>query len=214
MAGWGLTRWRAPSPRSTLVKVLRNTFGDELGDLMDGYMGVGVPVLLRLLPQADSPWWDNTATPAREGRDAILMQSLNQALDELTTRLGSDMNGWAWGKLHTATFAHPLGSVQPLNLIFNSGPHATPGDGFTPDNNGYNWKTFAQSTVSSYRQIIDLSDLNKSVFRHTVGQSGQPFSKHFTDFVADWIALKHGPMLYGKSEVLANREGTLVLTPR
>lgn len=199
---------------ATLMRVLRNTYGDELGDLIDGYMGAGVPVTLRLLPQADSVWWDNIATAPKEGRDAILTQSLNEALDELTARLGSDMRSWTWGRLHTATFAHPLGSVQPLNLIFNSGPHATPGDGFTPNNNGFNWRTFAQSTVSSYRQILDLSDLSKSVFQQTVGQSGQPFSRHFADYVAGWVAVKHGPMWYNKADVTANREGTLVLTPR
>lgn len=198
----------------TLIKTVRNTFGDELGDLMDGYMSGSVPVLLRLLPQADSPWWDNSATPQREGRDELLALSLNQALDELAGKMGSDMAGWQWGKLHTATFAHPLGSVQPLNLVFNSGPYATPGDGFTPDNNAYNWRTYAQSTVSSYRQIIDLSDLNRSVFQHTVGQSGQPFSKHFTDFVADWIAVKHHPMLSARADVDANRESVLILAPK
>ncbi len=198
----------------TLVKTMRNLFADELGDLADSYVGTGVPVMLRLLSQADSPWWDDVKTQAKESRDDILARSLNQALDDLTTRAGSDMSGWQWGKVHTATFAHPLGSVQPLNLIFNSGPYATPGDGFTPDNNGYNWRTFAQSTVSSYRQIIDLSNFSYSLSQHTVGQSGQPFSKHFSDFVADWVAVKHHNMFFTRGDVLANREGLLILAPR
>jgi penicillin amidase len=198
----------------TLVKTMRNTFGDELGDLTDGYLAGGVPNLLRLLAQPDSVWWDDVTTAQREKRDDILQLSIIQGLDEITTRLGSDMTGWQWGKLHTATFAHPLGSVQPLNLIFNSGPHATPGDGFTPDNNAFNWRTYAQTTVSSYRQIIDLSDISKSVFQHTTGESGQPFSRHFTDFVPGWIAVAHHPMWYTRADVDANREGILVLSPR
>jgi penicillin amidase len=198
----------------SLVKSIRGVFADELGDLADNYFAKGVPVLLRLLSQPDSPWWDDVTTPAKETREDILARSLNQALDELTTRAGSDMAGWQWGKVHAATFAHPLGSVQPLNLIFNSGPHATPGDGFTPDNNSFNSRTFAASTISSYRQIIDLSNFGNSISNHTVGQSGQPFSKHFSDFVANWVAVKHHPMLFSKADVQANREGTLILAPR
>ena len=134
----------------TLVKTMRNTFGDELGDLADGYLAGGVPNLLRLLALPDSAWWDNVSTAQREKRDDILLLSLNQALDELSAKLGGDMASWQWGKLHTATFAHPLGSVQPLNLIFNSGPHSTPGDGFTPDNNAFNW----QHLRSDYRVLV------------------------------------------------------------
>jgi penicillin amidase len=199
---------------ATLVNTMRSTFGDELGDLADGYMSIGVPNMLGLLAQPESVWWDNVNTAQREKRDDILLLGLNQALDEITGRLGSDMAGWQWGKLHTATFAHPLGSVQPLNLIFNSGPHGTPGDGFTPDNNAFNWKTYAQTTVSSYRQIIDLSGFSRSVFQHTTGESGQPFSRHFTDFVPGWIAVAHHPMWYARADVVANQEGTLVLMPR
>ena len=198
----------------TMVKTMRNLFADELGDLADSYVGTGVPVMLRLLSQPDSPWWDDVTTTAKEARDDILNRSLAEALDEITTRVGSDMAGWQWGKIHMATFAHPLGSVQPLNLVFNAGPVGTPGDGFTPDNNSYNWKTFAAGTISSYRQIIDLSNFGNSISNHTVGQSGQPFSRHFSDFVANWAAVKHHPMLFAKTEVLANLEGSLVLTPR
>jgi len=198
---------------ATMIRAMRNTFGDELGELMERYMGPGVPVLLRLLPQADSPWWDNVTTEKKETRDDILLLSLNQALDDLTARLGNNVAEWQWGRLHTATFAHPLGSVQPLNLIFNKGPYATGGSGFTPDNAAYNPKTFAQSTVPSYRQIVDLSDLNKSLFQHTTGQSGNPFSKHYADFIEDWVAVRHHPMYFSRADVEANQEGTLILLP-
>lgn len=198
---------------ATMIRAMRNTFGDELGDLVERYMGPGVPVLLRLLPQTDSPWWDNVTTPQKETRDDILLLSLNQALDDLTARLGNNMADWHWGKLHTATFAHPLGSVQPLNLVFNKGPYANGGSGFTPNNAAYSLKTFSQSIVPSYRQIIDLSDLNRSLFQHTTGQSGNPFSKHYADFIEDWVAVRHHPMYFSRADIEANQEGKLMLLP-
>jgi penicillin amidase len=68
--------------------------------------------------------------------------------------------------------------------------------------------------VSSYRQIIDWSDITKSVFQHTTGESGQPFSRHFTDFVPGWVSVTHHPMWYSRGDVIANQEGTLVLSPK
>ena len=45
---------------------------------------------------------------------------------------------------------------------------------------------FINSSGSSYRGIYDFSDLDKSTFIQTTGQSGNPFSKHYRDFAETW----------------------------
>jgi len=40
----------------------------------------------------------------------LLTQSLDRALDDLTSRFGSDMTLWKWGTAHPALFEHPLWS--------------------------------------------------------------------------------------------------------
>jgi len=44
-------------------------------------------------------------------RDALLLQTLPPAMQELTSKLGPDMKAWKWGALHRAEFRHPLGNV-------------------------------------------------------------------------------------------------------
>jgi len=190
-----------------------NTFGDELGDLADSYSGrMGVRMLVGLVETPGSPWFDDVTTTGKETWDDVALRSLDEAVAFLRERLGSDEKGWQWGKLHTATFAHQLGAVQPLDLIFNKGPFPNGGDGFTVNNTGYD-SQYQQRTVPSYRQIIDLSDWSKCVSVHTTGQSGHPGSPHYADFIPLWLAVDYHPMLYERGDMEANKEGVLVLMP-
>ena len=68
--------------------VMRYTFGDDLGKLTNDYLDNGVPVLLRLLPDNNNAWFDDTTTAARETRDDILRRSFTDALADLQKRLG------------------------------------------------------------------------------------------------------------------------------
>jgi len=195
----------------TLVNAMRNTFADELGELYKDYERMALLPFLRLLPQADSPWFDNQSTPQKEARDDVLLQSLEQALDYLQGRLGKDMGRWQWGAIHQATFNHQLGAVKPLNLVFDRGPYPQGGDAGTPNNAAFSTKDFHQTWVSSYRQIIDPGDLNRSVWVHTTGQSGLPYNKHYGDMIPLWREVRAFPMWFARADVEKNREALLVL---
>jgi penicillin amidase len=203
----------------TYLKLIENTFGDELGgELFEEYLGaenLHHMALARIMEDADNPWFDDVTTPQRETRDDILGQSFAQALDFLGNRFGDEPPKWSWGRLHTATFDHPLGSVQPLDRIFNRGPIPVDGYGFTVNNTGFSHQEpFAIEMVASYRQIVDLGDLTNSLSMHTTGQSGQPFHKHYGDMIPRWQAVEYHPMLWEEEAVAASKEGLLVLTPR
>ena len=64
---------------------------------------------------------------AVEGRDELLARSLDEAVAELTKKLGPDMNAWRWGQTayHHALIRHPLGDIAPADVRakLNVGPY-------------------------------------------------------------------------------------------
>lgn len=54
--------------------------------------------------------------------------------------------------------------------------------------------TFAQTHGPSYRQIVDLSDPNRSVYIGSLGQAGSPLAPHATDQMTRWIGGQYLPM--------------------
>jgi penicillin amidase len=202
-----------------LWRTLANTFGDELENagVNDRTWMETVTGLFNIMQQRDDRWFDDVRTPEIEDRDAILRRSVQEAMEFWRRRFG-DLVGnldsqWAWGKVHTATFAHPLGSVKPLDLVFNRGPVAARGSWCTVDAAAYGAGDFAVETVSSYRQIIDVGAWQNSRSQHTTGQSGQPFYKHYDDMIQSWQAVKHHPMLYDKDDIVANQELLVLVSP-
>src|SRR5262249_52805653 len=90
------------------------------------------------------------------GRDEIVLQSAQQAVDRLTQLLGDDMSQWQWGRLHHMTYQHALVAARPeLEELLNVGPLPIGGDGFTVHNTGYRLSDFNQTGGASYREVID-----------------------------------------------------------
>ncbi|MBI5034050.1 MAG: penicillin acylase family protein [Chloroflexi bacterium] len=198
---------------ATYQRLFNNIFAGKLDkDLLASYYGANDyhrRVISALLDDPKNPWWGSA------GRDAILQTSFAEGVDWLGSQFGDAPTDWKWGRLHIATFNHPLGSVQPLDLLFNAGPVAAPGGvntvfatSFKVANNKYN-----VSSVSSMRMIVDLSNLGNSLQTHTTGQSGQPLSKHFSDMVLLWRDVQYAPFYFDRAALDKVKEGVLVLQP-
>ena len=76
-------------------------------------------------------------------------------------------------------------------LIFGVAPIERPGDSVTVNIGGDDGfsadpPNYDQSIVSSMREIIDLSNLDNSLWIITTGESGQPFSAHYSDLISLW----------------------------
>lgn len=206
---------------------LNTVLGDD-DTLKNSYMGIGSnilpsngyasrnkPLLIRLLKEQDNSWFENSVI--RNGPkswDSAIKNAFKAALDELRDRLGSNILGWHYGTIHKMTYNHPLGAVKALERFFNRGPYSVGGDsdtinmGATLPNNPE-----VVITVPSYRQIVDLADLSRSLSIHAPGQSGLPASKHYDDFIQLWMKLEHHPMLFTRSAIEGNVEGTLRMLP-
>jgi penicillin amidase len=198
-------------------KLLQNILKEKLGDdLFKHYLQHGFHILAvqQILQYPTEFWLGDGLGSNLEKRDSRVQQSLEQALEETSSKLGADMSQWRWGRLHTATFAHILGTKPPLDNLLSVGPMETRGDGNTVNQGGFNRNIgFSQLALPSYRQIVDLGDFSRSVSIHTTGQSGQPASKHYSDFVELWRKTEYHPMLFRKEDIEREEECRMTLQP-
>ena len=194
--------------------------GDELGPILTAdYMGPDrssfvARFLAKTLASPDSAWCDDVRTPVREMCQDAVVTALHGAVADLTRQLGGDVSRWRWDAVHRAVFPHQgLDSVSLLRpLLSRSMPHggdwSTVNVGAVVANHPYD-----QHSISGYRQIVDLSPANDSRFLDAVGESGHPLSRHYDDFLADWVAVRHRPMRMERKAVEAGAIGHLRLVP-
>lgn len=198
---------------ATYQRLIRNILTGRLEgalrrDYLNGASNQHRMLVLTLLDQPTSDWWGSA------GRDALLQKSFAEAVEELRNQYGDAPAEWKWGKAHTSTFAHPLGSIAPLDRLFNAGPVATPGGVFTVFATGF--RTTAPYTVNhvtSMRMIVDLANFGNSRLVQTTGQSGQALHKHYSDMVLLWRDTRFVPMHFDRAAIDRAREGVLVLVP-
>jgi penicillin amidase len=139
--------------------------------------------------------------------EKALLESLDQALAEISRRLGPNQGEWSWGRLHRLHLRHPLGVAS-----LNRGPVARPGDGNTV--NSTSGANFLQTNGASYRQILDLSDWDRSVMTMVPGESGDPLSRHYDDLLEAWAEGRYHPMPFSRREVEAAAVERTMLAPR
>jgi penicillin amidase len=145
-------------------------------------------------------------TLERQPDPTALAQALHAALDEIGHQCGQDMQSWQWGKVHRILFRHPLGV-----RAFDRGPVARPGDANTV--NATSGAHFQQTNGASYRQILDLSNWDRSVMTNVPGESGDPESPHYSDLIEDWANGRYHPMPFSRQAVEAVAAERLTLLP-
>jgi penicillin amidase len=201
------------------LQLVSNMFADELGEQLLGRASEQALFLAarNMLNEPDSAWFDNTQTSEIEGREQILVQTLEETIDELLDTLGKDPASWRWGDLHQATFESlTLGQsgIAPIEWIFNRGPYEVDGGLETLFRSRYNInEPFGVIALSSYLQIVDLDDMSRSLSMHTTGQSGHPFNTHYDDMIDPWRNHQYHPMLWYRAQVETAAESHLQLMP-
>ena len=177
---------------------------DELGATPSG--SVRSRFLINALA-SDSPWCDDTRTPARETCADFRTSTLARAVTDLEGKLGRDPAAWTWARLHRARFPHGVFDRVPvLSRIFSLETSAG-GDASTVNVGAYRRDgSFLMTDGSSYRQILDLSDFSRSLYVHTTGQSGNVFDPGYRNLLPYW---RDG----GYVTIGGATEHTLVLSP-
>ena len=194
-----------------LFNLAEAAFQPKLGDaLFKTLLSTRVidAALPRLAASADSPWWDGK-------RADTVKRAWDNSLSHLKATFGEDPTQWQWGKAHTLTHGHPLGSQKPLDQIVNVGPFPAPGTHEVPNNQSAPigpapWPvTYGPST----RRLIDFADAAHALTTNPVGQSGVPFDAHYSDQAQTYIEGGYEQAHFSDEEVTANTRGTLKLLP-
>jgi len=194
-------------------------------DLTLNYMGRGPhPLLLAtsefdghstvaMLALLDDPesWWLKQAG----GRDIVLAQALKDAIVYLRERFGPDTRHWSWGKLHQLVFPHSMAVQPPMDQVFNIGPFPVGGDGDTVCQTAYQAADpyMVNAWAPSFRQIVDMGDLEGALYSTPPGQSGQLGSQHYDDIAQPWLAGEYCQPPWNRLEVESNCKAKLILTP-
>jgi len=148
------------------------------------------------------------------GRDRVLLTSLEQAVAELTMKLGPDMQKWQYGQpaYHHALIRHPLSrAVRPdLRAQLDVGPVPRGGDSYTVTATGGGDN---QVSGGSLKIIADLDDWDRSVAQNNPGQSGDPRSPHYRDLFELWARGRYFPIFYSRARISSVTEHTVTLQP-
>jgi penicillin amidase len=212
------------------LRALHLVFDGHLGDLSDAYVGLGQTALgqisryhgrsiVRLLDLLDGPgddgWLRDPASGRQRTRQELLHQALRETLALLEAELGPDMSRWTWGRLNRVHFAHPLGSVKPLHLLFNRGPYPMGGDQDTllRASGTPRFPFEPADVVDALRFVADLGDWERCQAIIPGGQSGHVASRHYADLIPPWREGRLQPMPFARRAVEQHAAAKLRLLP-
>lgn len=134
-------------------------------------------------------------TPAEEAR-ALAEAALAEGLEEIREELGEDPAEWRWGRMHRSTFPHPFVrgyDIEPRERSGGGGSMA--------------------ATGATYREILDLSDLDRSLVVNAPGQSGQPGSPFYDNLLDLWADGEYFPLVWSRERVEEEAAHRLTLRP-
>ena len=182
-------------------------FADELG----ADWPKARTLTVALLSDSAGAFVDDIRTPARE------------TLVEIGTRAMEWAHRRTWqrglGAVQTLTVRHPLAIVGALDkwLHLTRGPIPIGGDDATLDAAFTSYDALSGSwrdeAGPSMRFVMDWSDPDAFTLSRHLGQSGNPLSEHFDDFLQPHLDGEPWPMPFARAKVQARAVSTLRMIP-
>jgi len=198
----------------------RSVYADELGDLFNSNWKIRPVFFKHVLANTGgmSRWCDDIRTGETETCDQILQKSLSAAMADLQSRFGDNMDEWTWGVAHFAHSDHnPFTHVPVLRDIFDIKVPSV-GGVYTVDVGRFKLmnetEPFANQHAASLRGIYDMSNLNRSLFIYSTGQSGNPLSSFYSDMAEKWSRTEYLTLTTDPKDYSPTAIGTLVLQSR
>jgi penicillin amidase len=134
-------------------------------------------VLLELLQDSTSVWWDRRQTrEVVEHRDGVVASSLVAAWDALTARYGPPSAGrWRWSERGAASVRHllQLSGFSEESISIQGGPGT-----LNPSSGG--------AYGSSWRMVVEMGPTVRAFGTYPGGQSGNPASSRYLDRLSFW----------------------------
>ncbi len=214
-----MTEWDGSAERNSKVTPFihlfmdnfsQAVFKDELGDLEKR---VNKYNLEKIFKKDSSAWFDNVNTPdTLETKRMVVRQALTKTLKDL-----KDEN---WGRRLSLTMKHPFSFIPVLSgvLGLEKGPYAWHGSAGTLNasftqrdekKSGY----YEVLVAPSWRFVLDFSDIDQAAMVLPAGNSGNPWSRHFMDFLELWKAGQYWTVPSSREGVKDRTVSTLHLHP-
>ncbi|HEX8169593.1 MAG TPA: penicillin acylase family protein [Thermoanaerobaculia bacterium] len=201
-------RMNAESREAALFEVwwrelARETFEDELGaQWNDGR------VLLDEALTTNANVVDDVRTPSRETTSELSARAMRAAVKIASNR--------TWGEMSTLLVRHPLSQVKLFRWM-NRGPLPAPGDAGTLNASFTSFDDaagkFRSRVGPSMRFVLDWSNVDGFTLTGALGQSGNPFSPHYDDFLEDMRNGKEWIVPFSRAAVFARKASVLRLEP-
>lgn len=204
---------------ATINKLVKNTFEKSLGEeLYSQYIKnyyVVFNAMRNLIAAGESTWFDDPDTAEKEDINAIIGKSFSEAIVYLNEKMGSNVDDWKWGQLHTLTLYHPFGKSSALMGYFmNIGPYPMGGSLATVNPQPYKlsepWEGYHGASL---RYIIDFADRKNSQRVIPAGISGNFMSPHYDDQAELWRTGKYRPFVLDRQSIEADARYTLKMLP-
>ncbi len=162
---------------------------------------------LRLL-DGDGVGWIGQGTVAELAERAMVM-----TLDEITARLGPDIDSWEWGRLHALRLRHLVPDRGELGELLAPPPRPVGGSGVTVCNTGMD-PNYLADMGANFRLVVDLAETPSVLWTvDASGQSGQPGSPNYCDQTEMWIAGELHPLTMDAERVRSEALLRLAICP-
>lgn len=136
-------------------------------------------ILALALKEPNSSWFNGDFY-------ATASQALINAVNFIENKMGDD---WTWGKVHQVYFGH-LSGLEALSI----GPYPEDGGSDTLMAAGMPmWGGYVESGPS-WRMVVVMSEKPQGYGVYPGGQSENPVSDHYGDFVDSWLNYKYYPL--------------------
>ena len=148
------------------------------------------------------------------GRDALLRQALEKAVQDLTARLGSDLNQWQYGQAKnkhiqlTHALSEWVGEEQRTKINLGPLPRGGYGEVVGNTGNGLN-----QEHGASFRILVDTENWDKTLGINSPGQSANPDDPHYGDLFELWAKDGYFPVYFSKDKIKQVADRTWTLKP-
>ncbi len=214
----------SPAPtvfQATYRQFARRVFGDELGEVTEGYLGpwyVWQQRLHAMVLDGDArwgAWFDDTTTSTRETRDDLFRLAGQDAIAELTQAYGDGPENWHWGDVRAMRRTGPLRLSGLAGQLSGNQDYPQPGSGETLNRALFSFTDpgFDPLWSDSLRMVADLGDPDKVLAvlpGGVVGRTRHPLLDNQIE------AFRDGGLDYwwfSDAMIDENAEGTLTLSP-
>jgi len=197
-----LRSWTFEARASLIAPTVFREFWLELNRLTwDDEKRDGVPWMVRpasqvmvdlVVDRPESIYFDDRTTPGRESLAGLAGQAFRGAVGSLEKRFGRMGDAWRWGKAKATRVDH-LGQIPGFGR-----------EGLEADGAGHVINAIDSGWAPSWRMVVELGPEVRAWGVYPGGQSGNPGSRFYADFIDDWASGKPYELVFLGSADEAN----------